>query len=116
MSKKLYVGSLPYSIGNAELEEIFAAVGTVSSAKVIMDAATGQSKGFAFVEMLSEGEAKQAISDLNGTSHGGRNILVSEAKPETKSRGRAGGGTARSGGRPNAGGGRGRDDNRGGWR
>ena len=92
MASKLYVGSLPYSIGNNELEELFAACGTVNSAKVIMDPATGQSKGFGFVEMSSNEEAKDAITTLNGTSHGGRTIVVSEAKPESKGGARGGSG------------------------
>ncbi|MDR3477382.1 MAG: RNA-binding protein [Gammaproteobacteria bacterium] len=108
MTSKLYVGSLPYSIENNELEALFAACGEVKSAKVIMDPATGQSKGFGFVEMSSAEEAKAAITTLNGTSHGGRSIVVSEAKPESKggSRGAAGGrGGNERGGRGSSGGG-----------
>lgn len=83
MSKKLYVGSLSYSIGDKELEGIFAAVGNVQSAKVIMDQDSGRSKGFGFVEMSNEEEAKKAIRELNGTTHEGRAIMVSEARPQT---------------------------------
>lgn len=111
MTKKLYVGSLSYSIDDGELEKIFAAIGSVVSAKVIMDAASGRSKGFGFVEMSSEDEAKKAIRDLNGSSHAGRTIIVSEARAETK---RSGGrGEGRGEGRGGFGGGRG---NAGGWR
>jgi RNA recognition motif-containing protein len=95
MSKKLYVGSLAYAIGDAELETIFAAAGNVQSAKVITDKFSGRSKGFGFVEMSSEDEAKRAIQELNGTTHEGRAIMVSEAKPQTE---RTGGGGGRSGG------------------
>jgi RNA recognition motif-containing protein len=105
----LYVGSLPYSIENNELEELFAACGEVKSAKVIMDPATGQSKGFGFVEMSTAEEAKEAITTLNGSSHGGRSIVVSEAKPESKSgtsRGAGGNrGSNERGGRGSSGGG-----------
>lgn len=104
MSKKLYVGSLSYDIGNNELETMFGIIGEVQSAKVIMDPATGRSKGFGFVEMGSEDEAGKAIRELNGTSHSGRTIVVSEAKPETKRAGGGGGGRGGFGG--GAGGGR----------
>lgn len=96
MSSKLYVGSLPSSIGNKELEDLFKAVGAVVSANVIMDRATNQSKGFAFVEMATTAEAQEAITTLNGSTQGGRQIIVSEAKPETKR-------PARTGGSPNRG-------------
>ncbi len=104
MGKKLYVGSLSYDMGDRELEEVFAAAGKVQSAKVIMDRDTGRSKGFGFVEMSTDSEAQKAIQDLNGTTHEGRSIMVSEAKPEARSggggggRGGFGGGGNRSGG------------------
>jgi RNA recognition motif-containing protein len=82
MSKKLYVASLPYSIGNKELETMFGEIGTVVSAKIILNPATGQGKGFGFVEMSSDEEAQKAIAQLNGAAHGGRNIVVTEAKSE----------------------------------
>lgn len=105
MSKKLYVGSLSYSIGDRELETIFGAAGNVQSAKVIVDLASGRSKGFGFVEMSSEEEAKKAIKELNGTTHDGRAIMVSEARPQTERGGRSGGGGGRSGGFGGGGGG-----------
>jgi cold-inducible RNA-binding protein len=102
MSMKLYVGSLPYSFDDAELESLFSTVGKVLSAKVIMDRDTGRSKGFGFVEMENNSEAEQAIKQLNGTNQGGRTITVNKAKPERKRSGGSGGGFAgdnRKGGR-----------------
>jgi RNA recognition motif-containing protein len=81
MGNKLYVGGLPYSVTEGRLQEIFAAHGTVESAKVIIDKFTGQSRGFGFVEMGSGGEAQRAIQALNGTQLDGRNLVVNEAKP-----------------------------------
>src|SRR6266478_4497730 len=81
MGNKLYVGGLPYSVTEARLQEMFAAHGTVESAKVITDKFTGQSRGFGFVEMSSGGEAQRAIQALNGTELGGRTLTVNEAKP-----------------------------------
>jgi RNA recognition motif-containing protein len=81
MGRKLYVGGLPYSVTEGQLQEIFAAHGTVESAKVIADKFTGQSRGFGFVEMSSGGEAQKAIQALNGTELGGRTLTVNEAKP-----------------------------------
>ncbi len=78
---KLYVGRLPYSVTDEELNEAFAAHGTVESAKVIMDRDTGQSRGFGFVEMSSEDEANAAISALNYQELKGRQVSVSIAKP-----------------------------------
>ena len=77
----IYVGNLPYSVGNDELEEMFSAHGEVSSARVIMDRESGRSKGFGFVEMPNSNEAEAAINTLNDTSAGGRNLRVNEAKP-----------------------------------
>jgi cold-inducible RNA-binding protein len=82
MNKKLYVGGLPYSFSNAELEQLFSAAGTVTSAKVIFDRDTGRSKGFGFVEMGSPNEAQEAIKQFNGSNQGGQKITVNEAKPE----------------------------------
>ncbi|MGQ0720616.1 MAG: RNA recognition motif domain-containing protein, partial [Candidatus Eiseniibacteriota bacterium] len=79
MGKKLYVGNLPSSTSAADLESLFAAAGTVESATVINDRETGQSRGFAFVEMSSSIEASTAIEELNGRDIGGRQIMVSEA-------------------------------------
>jgi RNA recognition motif-containing protein len=89
MSTKLYVGGLPYSVTEQQLNEMFAQQGTVSSAKVITDKYTGQSRGFGFVEMTTTEEAKKAISALNGTQLDGRTLTVNEAKPQEK---RTGGG------------------------
>jgi len=82
MSKKLYVGGIPYSFDNNELERLFSESGTVVSAKVIMDRDTGRSKGFGFVEMSSVDEAQQAIKRFNGSVQDGKTITVNEAKPE----------------------------------
>lgn len=82
MSKKLYVGNLPYSTTDQSLAEAFSECGTVETAKVIMDRDSGRSKGFAFVEMSSSAEAAEAINKLNGAQFDGRAINVSEAKPQ----------------------------------
>ncbi len=89
MAKRIYVGGLPYSFGDQELENLFAAHGAVTSAQVISDKYTGQSKGFGFVEM-DESAATTAINTLNGTNVGGRSITVNEAKPR-EDRPRSGG-------------------------
>lgn len=91
MGKKLYVGNLPFSATDASLQETFSQCGTVESAKVIMDRDTGRSKGFGFVEMTSEDEAKAAISKLNGMDFGGRPLTVSEARPMAPREGGRGG-------------------------
>jgi RNA recognition motif-containing protein len=104
MTKKLFVGSLPYSVTDQDLEGIFAEVGQVVSSKVIINNEDGRSKGFGFVEMSTAEEATQAIEKLNGASLEGRNILVSLARPqEPRSGGRSGGG-GYGGGRSNGGG------------
>ena len=82
MTNKLFVGGLDYSVTDAQLQEHFATAGTVSSAKVIVDRYTGQGKGFGFVEMSSEEEAKTAMKQLNGTQIAGRTIAVKEATPQ----------------------------------
>lgn len=102
MSTKLYVGGLPYSVTEQQLNELFSQQGSVSSAKVITDKFTGQSRGFGFVEMSTTEEAQKAISALNGTQMDGRPLTVNEAKPQEK---RTGGGGGFGGG---GGGGRGR--------
>jgi RNA recognition motif-containing protein len=94
MSNKLYVGGLPYSVTEGRLQEIFAAHGTVESARVIADKFTGQSRGFGFVEMSSGSEAQKAIEALNGTQLDGRTLVVNEAKPMAR---RDGGGGGRDG-------------------
>lgn len=82
MSQKIYVGNLGYSVENATLADKFAQFGTVNSAKVIMDRDTNRSKGFGFVEMSTSAEAAEAIAQLNGTEFGGRQMNVTEAKPQ----------------------------------
>lgn len=92
MATKLFVGSLPYSTTDDELQELFANVGTVVSAKVIFDRESNRSKGFGFVEMSSDDEAKAAIDKLNGTELGGRNLIVNEARPQAPRENRSFGG------------------------
>ena len=102
MGKKLYVGNLTYAVTDSTLEQMFAAHGTVQSAQVIVDRATGQSKGFGFVEMGSYQEAEAAIAALNGQQVDGRTLTVNEAKPREDrggSRGGPGGGRGGYGGR-----------------
>lgn len=81
MATNLFVGGLAYAVTDDELRELFEAAGTVKSAKVIVDKYSNQSKGFGFVEMGSDDEAKKAIDDLNGKEVQGRSIAVSEARP-----------------------------------
>ena len=92
MASKLYVGGLAYSVTEAELEELFAAQGTVVSTAVIKDRDSGQSKGFGFVEMSSEEEAQAAIKELNGKELSGRAIMVNPARPQEDRRPSGGGG------------------------
>lgn len=92
MSKKIYVGNLSYQMDDQTLGDIFAAFGTVESAKIIMDRDSGRSKGFAFVEMASETDAATAIEKLNGSEQLGRAMNVSEAKPMAPREKRPGGG------------------------
>jgi RNA recognition motif-containing protein len=98
MGRKLYVGNLPYSATEQSLRDAFAASGTVDSVSVITDRDTGQSKGFAFVEMASDREAQAATEALNGTTIDGRQIKVNEAKPREKTGGGGGGGGGGRGG------------------
>ena len=97
MGKKLYVGNLAYAVRDSDLEQMFAAHGTVQSAQVIMDRDTGRSKGFGFVEMGSDQEAQAAIAALNGQMVGGRSLNVNEAKPKSEGGGRGGYGGGRGG-------------------
>lgn len=103
MAKRLFVGKLPYEATNNQLEEVFSQVGQVVSVNVITDKFTGQSKGFAFVEMKTDEEANQAIQKLNGYSMNGRTIVVNEARPLEDRGSRPGGfssgGSGGSGGR-----------------
>jgi RNA recognition motif-containing protein len=82
VSKKLFVGSLPWAVNDESLKNTFTAYGTVVSAKVITDRQTGKSKGFGFVEMENDGEADAAINALNGSELNGRTIVVNEARPK----------------------------------
>jgi RNA recognition motif-containing protein len=82
MGKKFYVGNLPYSANQQTLQNMFSQCGTVDSVNVIMDLDTGQSKGFAFVEMSSDSEAQKAIQELDGSSLDGREIKVNKATPK----------------------------------
>jgi len=81
MGNKLYVGNLPYSFRDNDLEQTFGQFGTVQSAKVMMERDSGRSKGFGFVEMGSDEEAQKAISGTNGQNFGGRDLVVNEARP-----------------------------------
>ena len=82
MNNKLYVGGLPYSVTEAQLEEVFSAHGTVESARVITDRMSGRSRGFGFVEMSTPEEAEEAMQKLNGTELEGRTLMVNEARPQ----------------------------------
>ena len=81
MGKKLYVGNLPFTATDQDLGEMFTQVGQVASAKVIMDRESGRSKGFGFVEMVSDEEAQNAISQFHGAEFSGRSLTVNEARP-----------------------------------
>ena len=92
MGRRLYVGNLPYSTGEAELQELFSRAGTVESVRVMRDPATGRARGFAFVEMATDEEAQKATTELNQYSIGGRSLTVNEARPKTEGGGFGGGG------------------------
>ena len=94
MSRKLYVGNLPYDASEQDLQTIFAGAGTVETVNIVRDVATGRARGFAFVEMATDEEAQTAIRTLADYSLGGRNLTVNEARPKA-----AGGGGARGGDR-----------------
>jgi len=104
--KKLYIGNLPFSATEEQLQEWFSQVGvTPSGVNLIRDRFTGQSRGFAFVEINSDEDADRAINSLNGQNFGGRNLVVNEARPQAE---RGGGGRGGyGGGRGGGGGGRG---------
>ena len=110
MGKKLYVGNLPHATTDEQLQELFAQVGEVLSAKVIIDRVTGRSKGFGFVEMVNDEDAQNAISRFNGTEFGGRPLTVNEARPMAPRPPRSGGGGFGGGGRGGRGGGGGGGD------
>ncbi|MBI2769117.1 MAG: RNA-binding protein [Burkholderiales bacterium] len=109
MGNKLYVGNLPYSVRDSDLEQAFGEFGAVTSAKVMMERDTGRSKGFGFVEMGSDAEAQAAISGMNGQPLGGRSVVVNEARPmearPPRSGGYGGGGGSGGGGGGYGGGG-----------
>ena len=110
MGNKLYVGNLPYSFRDEDLQQAFAAHGNVTSAKVMMERDTGRSKGFGFVDMGSDAEAQTAINEMNGQQFGGRGLVVNEARPMEPRPPRSGGfgGGAGGGGGGYGGGGGGR--------
>ena len=94
MARKLYVGNLPYTTTEQDLQDLFAGAGTVESVNLMRDMATGRARGFAFVEMATDEDAQQAITQLNERDFGGRNLTVNEARPKTS----AGGGGGYGGG------------------
>ncbi len=98
MGNKLYVGNLPYSFRDEDLQQAFAAHGTVTSAKVMMERDTGRSKGFGFVEMGDDAQAQTAINAMNGQQFGGRGLVVNEARPMEPRPPRSGGGGFGGGG------------------
>lgn len=107
MTKKLYVGNLAFQTTSQDLQQLFAQAGTVQSASVIEDRDTGQSKGFAFVEMSTDEEAAAAIDQFNGKELAGRTLKVNEARPRENRGGGGGGGRGFGGNRGGYGGNRG---------
>jgi RNA recognition motif-containing protein len=95
MGRKLYVGNLPYEIGEQELQDLFGSAGSVESISIMRDMATGRARGFAFVEMSSDADAQNAIAKLNDRQVGGRNLTVNEARPRPERSGGYGGGGRR---------------------
>ena len=118
MATKLFIGSLAWATTDDSLAALFSQVGTVTSARVITDRATGRSKGFGFVEMSTDEEAQRAVAELNGKDLDGRQIVVNEARPmeprDNSSRGGFGGGRSGGFGGGSSRGGFSRDNNRGG--
>ncbi|MDP3253815.1 MAG: RNA-binding protein [Hydrogenophaga sp.] len=98
MGNKLYVGNLPYTVRDEDLQQAFGAYGSVNRAKVMMERDTGRSKGCGFVEMGSDAEAQSAIEGMNGQSLGGRSLVVNEARPMEARPPRSGGGGFGGGG------------------
>ena len=98
MGNKLYVGNLPYTVRDEDLQQAFGEFGAITSAKVMMERDTGRSKGFGFVEMGSDEEAQAAINGMNGQPLGGRNVVVNEARPMEARPPRTGGGGFGGGG------------------
>ncbi len=107
MARKLYVGNLPYSIGESELQELFSKAGNVDSVRVMRDMATGRARGFAFVEMSTDEEAQKAVTEFNEYELGGRALAVNEARPKPEYSGGGGGGGGFGGGGGGAGRGKG---------
>ena len=105
MGNKLYVGNLPYSVRDEDLQQSFGQFGAVTSAKVMMERDTGRSKGFGFVEMASDAEAQAAINGMNGQPLGGRSVVVNEARPMEARPPRTGGSSGGGGGDRSGGGG-----------
>jgi RNA recognition motif-containing protein len=95
MSRKLYVGNLPYEVGETELQELFGRAGSVESVTVMRDHMTGRARGFAFVEMSTDEEAQTAIRELNSSQIGGRSLTVNEARPKPARSGGFDGGNSR---------------------
>ena len=114
MGNKLYVGNLPYSVRDEDLQQSFGQFGAVTSAKVMMERDTGRSKGFGFVEMGNDAEAQAAIAGMNGQPLGGRSVVVNEARPMEARPPRTGGGGFGGGGGGGYGGGGGGGDRSGG--
>ena len=98
MGRKLYVGNLPFETSEQDLQELFSRAGTVDSVNLVTDRATGRARGFAFVEMASDEDARNAIQTLNNYQLGGRNLTVNEARPKASSGGYGGGGYGGGGG------------------
>ena len=115
MGNKLYVGNLPYTFRDSDLEQTFSQYGSVSSAKVMMERDTGRSKGFGFVEMGSDAEAQAAIQGVHGQNFGGRDLVVNEARPMEPRAPRSGGGGYGGGGGGGYGGGGSREGGGGGY-
>ena len=95
MGRKLFVGNLPFTTGETELQDLFTQVGAIESVRVMRDNATGRARGFAFVEMQTEEDAQAAIQKLNGADLGGRALVVNEARPKPEFAGAGGGGRDR---------------------
>lgn len=112
MNNKLYVGNLPFSATEAEINKVFGGVGTVTRTTIVTDRETGRPRGFAFVEMATDADAQAAVQGLDGTSLGGRNIQVNIARPREE---RGGGGFGGGGGGRGGFGGGGRGGDRGGF-
>ena len=112
MGRRLYVGNLPYTTGETELQELFGQAGNVETVRVMRDAATGRARGFAFVEMATDEEAQKAANDLNGHQMGGRALTVNEARPKPEGGFGGGGGGGGFGGNRGGGSGGGRREPR----